>query len=384
MKTRSRTHLALLAFGYSVFSACGQIEASEYRASSEAKSNKPNAQKSPVKKNPGSLNPGSTNPSGGVDSANQEPNSVSTGLTGCVRQAFESKQIPTWKLQPLSKTLAEFKTQASDGQLTNNDLWPLWDTFLRTLVDAESGLVNYKRLRDTNDLRGLWDSFVQLLAQTGLPQQGRSQQLAFWTNAYNILMIDILVKNPKALTPEFQSSKNPESTFSKKAHTVSNLSLTLNQIEYGVLKLGGGKTTHPVPANAGPASPETRLHMALVCGAVSCPKLRNFAYTEENLETVLNENVHMFFNNETDHVKPFVNGQPTQFSELFSWFSVDFDVLGGGQSPKSSGQFVLNQCRKDAQDVATFFASLSSFSPSKEPKMNGKFVNYNWEPNELK
>ncbi len=84
----------------------------------------------------------------------------------------------------------------------------------------------------------------------------------------------------------------------------------LNNIEHGILRK---KYNDP------------RIHFALVCAAVSCPRLRNEAYTAAQLNAQLDDAGKEFLN---DRSKNRVNTDKAELSKYFSWYGGDFTKNG--------------------------------------------------------
>ncbi len=70
---------------------------------------------------------------------------------------------------------------------------------------------------------------------------------------------------------------------------------------------------------------EPRIHFAINCASISCPKLRREAYTGGKLEEQLNEQTIAFIN---DSGKNVISAECMEISKLFSWFSGDFENDG--------------------------------------------------------
>jgi hypothetical protein len=67
--------------------------------------------------------------------------------------------------------------------------------------------------------------------------------------------------------------------------------------------------------------PDARLHFALVCAAIGCPKLASFAYTPTDLESQLEQQTRNVIN-DRDFIK--VNSPELSISQIFDWYAVDF------------------------------------------------------------
>ena len=87
--------------------------------------------------------------------------------------------------------------------------------------------------------------------------RGRDEQLAFWSNAYNILAMDLVVEH----APE-QSIKDIGSLFfpvwKKPAGKIGGKTYSLDEIEHGIVRPLG----------------DPRAHVAVICASLSCPPLR--------------------------------------------------------------------------------------------------------------
>ena len=66
---------------------------------------------------------------------------------------------------------------------------------------------------------------------------------------------------------------------------------------------------------------EPRIHFALVCAAVSCPKLYNRAFTAKHLDSNLNQLTQEFLN---DGSKNRLRENAIEISKLFKWYGGDF------------------------------------------------------------
>jgi hypothetical protein len=66
---------------------------------------------------------------------------------------------------------------------------------------------------------------------------------------------------------------------------------------------------------------EPRIHFAINCASVSCPKLLNSAYQEKQLETQLIQVTRSFL---MDSSKNILNKNKLKLSKIFFWFKKDF------------------------------------------------------------
>ena len=65
--------------------------------------------------------------------------------------------------------------------------------------------------------------------------------------------------------------------------------------------------------------------MGINCASMSCPKLGNFAFSEDNIETALDNLMLEFINNENRNK---ISENKLELSKIFDWFSIDFTKNG--------------------------------------------------------
>jgi hypothetical protein len=139
---------------------------------------------------------------------------------------------------------------------------------------VRDGLVYYRALK--SDRRRL-DAFVGALSTASIASAPRDEQIAFWLNAYNALVLRTVIDNYP--TPR-RSSEYPSASirqipgaFEVRRHQVAGKSLTLDQIEQTVMS----------------GFDDPRVFLALGRGAMGSGRLRSEAYTPETLEQQLAE-----------------------------------------------------------------------------------------------
>jgi hypothetical protein len=217
-----------------------------------------------------------------------------------------------------------------------------WDNLLKKHVNA-SGMVNYKGFQ--KDKTG-FDDYLKLLSDNA-PQSSWSQneQKAYWINAYNAFTVSLIlqkypVKSIKDIAGKIYKINTP---WDIKFINIGGKKYDLNNIEHGILRK---KFDDP------------RIHFALVCAAMSCPRLRNEAYTGAKLDAQLEDAGKEFLN---DKSKNNITAASAELSKYFSWYKSDFTKNG------SLADFI----NKYSQTKITANTKISS-------------LNYNWSLNEQK
>ena len=193
-----------------------------------------------------------------------------------------------------------------------------YDALLRRYVNDE-GLVDYEGIRE--GAREELQAYLAHLAGADLKGWSYEQKLVFWINVYNAHMIQNIVSHPemKKVSENFGLFDVPQ--------VVAGGSYSLNDIESRILrgKVNDKNKKGPIPGVTLEKF-DPRIHFALVCAAVDCPKLQNFAYTSDNLERTL-QSAAVRFASSPKHVAV-VKGRLC-LSSLLKWYWSDFDSVGG-------------------------------------------------------
>lgn len=205
-----------------------------------------------------------------------------------------------------------------------------WDRLLKAHVTIH-GNVDYNAFK-TNEVE--LDDYLELLSNSNPEQLDNNGKLAFWINAYNAFTVKLIVNNYPV-----KSIKDIKSPWDKKFITINGKLLSLNDIEHKILR----KMNEP------------RIHFAINCASVSCPKLLSEAYTAANLESQLQKVTLAFINSDENDISEY----EVQISKIFKWFGEDFKQNGS---------------------VIDFLNTYSEISIS--PKAKVKFKEYNWNLND--
>ena len=246
-----------------------------------------------------------------------EPDKAETGLQfdTITKEAIVAKEsLPTSaSLDPEPPTLsssqqveqepeaAEEKPSKEIKEVANPD-HSMWDDLLRKNVSAE-GRVNYRGFK--ND-RTLLDQYLHYLQENPLQASwSRNERLTYWINAYNAFTVDLILQHYP-----LKSIMDLEKPWDQKFITLGDKKYSLNQIEHQIVR---------------PQFREPRIHFALVCAAVSCPKLLNRSYRPEQLNQQL-ENQTRYFLNSSGKNK--LSAQKVEVSQLFNWYGEDFTAEG--------------------------------------------------------
>lgn len=208
-----------------------------------------------------------------------------------------------------------------------------WNTLLKKHV-SEDGNVNYKGfLQDKSELK----SYISELTEN-LPQDNwkKNHKLAYWINAYNALTVDLIIRNYP-----LQSIKDLKDPWDQRLWKFGSKWYNLNDIEHQILR----------------KMEEPRIHFAIVCASVSCPKLQNFAFDNWKLNDQLDKATKAFL---LDTSKNNISENNLKLSKIFKWFSKDF--------------------KTNETSLIDFLNQYSDITISDKAKKNYK--DYNWNLNE--
>ncbi len=192
-----------------------------------------------------------------------------------------------------------------------------YDQFNNVLRDYvnQDGTVNYAALKKN---RGDLDGFARSLGRLPPPTYeawSDDAKVAFWINAYNALTLKMVVDHYPIRPGKISGYVYPDNSirqipgvWEKFQFLLVGEKLALNQIEHEVLRAKFG---------------EPRIHVALVCAAMGCPRLRGESYVGERLDQQFDEDARSFF---ADPGKFRIDrgGSKVYISSILKWFGSDF------------------------------------------------------------
>ncbi|MEM9857688.1 MAG: DUF547 domain-containing protein [Bacteroidota bacterium] len=193
----------------------------------------------------------------------------------------------------------------SSSAAAQNSFFDQANNFFSTYV--KEGAVDYDAI--TQD-RSKLDALVNKIASYDLTGADKITKKAFMINAYNILAVKGIVDHYPVKSPF-----DIKDFFDAKHFTVAGEKMSLNILEKERLY---------------PMTQDPRLHFVLVCAAVSCPKLADFAYVPSTLDRQLEQKTKQVLNDD-EFIR--VSGKKVKVSELFNWYANDF---------KSSGKSIID------------------------------------------
>lgn len=209
----------------------------------------------------------------------------------------------------LSRALQTDTSLAVQEQLANQTRTPgaedldTFDSVLETYV-SEDGLVNYLDLQTNRTDLDAYNASIGIVPSETFDQWSEDQQIAYLINAYNSLTLKSIIDE----TPIKGSIRDILGVWKVKRHPLMQRQITLDSIEHQILRVN---------------YTEPRIHVALVCAAISCPYLRTEAYRGEKLNEQLDDQVKIFLNRE-EAFKIDRENKEVQISAIFNWFGQDW------------------------------------------------------------
>lgn len=183
----------------------------------------------------------------------------------------------------------------------------LWTRVLQQSVN-EIGEIDYAKLKaNPKEL----EEYVARLAATSPDSKPalfptKADELAYWINAYNALCTYGVakaypVKSVRDLGFLF-------AFFRRADYTLGGKKFSLHVLEQELIR---------------PRYREPRIHFALVCASLSCPKLSREAYTAANLESQLEFQTRQYFA-ENRNVAVDAKGNRVILAKILDWYAADF------------------------------------------------------------
>jgi hypothetical protein len=242
------------------------------------------------------------------------------------------------------------KRWPANQQLSMNDVdHAPFNALLRKYVD-DDGYVDYTAWKSSLPDRRVLRNYLKELSRGSTTRPaGRQARLAFWINAYNAVTLEgILDVYPTSSIREHTAKLFGYNIWTDLPLNVGEGTYSLEQIEHQILRKLG----------------EPRIHFAIVCASVGCPRLRNEAYTASRLEEQLADNARDFFSRRSNFR---FDGQRKQFyvSLILKWFDSDF-----GQTQVDRFGYLKPYLPASARGAAT------------DPQTSVSFLDYDWSLND--
>ncbi len=242
---------------------------------------------------------------------------------------------------PPPVTLQEAYQRQSDGPTFDHSAF---DALLRKHVNKD-GWVDYEGLHTE---AATLDAYIALLGNVPFADLGRDEKLALLLNAYNAFTLRLILDHyPVESIKDIPAAKRWDA---KRWH-IGSMTLSLNQLEHEQIR---------------PNFAEPRIHFALVCAAIGCPRLRNQAYQAERIEEQLEDQTR-YAHTHDRWFRHQPGAKEVHLTKLYDWYGADFKQVAGS---------VLA--------FAARYSSLLEAALDKDQKPRIKWLDYDWTLNDRK
>ena len=214
--------------------------------------------------------------------------------------------------------------------------------------------MDYEAVKTDVDLQAFVDQLAQISPDTHPALfPSRADSLAFWINAYNAC---VLAGVSKAYPIASVTEISPNFGFFKiHRFVVGGRRFTLDHIEHEIIR---------------PQFSDPRIHAAINCAAVGCPRLLNEAFIPDKLDDQLNSVMQDMIRNPM-HVQINRETGVVNLSAIFDWFSSDFTSY---VQAREAGEIVLDY-------VSLFLSKDEILYLQNHPDLQIVFLDYDWSLN---
>ena len=229
-----------------------------------------------------------------------------------------------------------------------------WTEVLKGCV--RDGGFDYAKLKQDRSSLDAYLGVLHAVTPEELAGWSEKQRFAFWINTYNAHCIQKVIDNhPLKSIRKLDGAFGINKVFDKgfipmKAHHPDgkNEVLALNDIEHKILRK---------------KFKDARVHAAINCASRSCPPLRDEAFTADELDAQLDEQMRAFVNDPSrNHLDP--ARKELELSEIFKWFAEDFE-----RDSRSVKEFLI---RFAPADKAEFIRAAKI-----------RYLDYDWDLNDV-
>ena len=207
----------------------------------------------------------------------------------------------------------------------------VWTSLLKKHVNSK-GLVDYKGfIADKEKLQSYLDN---LSANPPADTWTENDKIAYWLNAYNAFTIKLIVDHYPVESIKDLGGKHQiifiNTPWDIKFFKIGGKTMTLNRIEHRILR---SEFTEP------------RIHFALNCASISCPKLRREAYVGSKLDGQLTDQAKEFL---SDTSRNMLDAKAPKLSSIFSFYGKDMRKWSGKSLIDYINQYAAIKINRDA------------------------------------
>jgi hypothetical protein len=180
--------------------------------------------------------------------------------------------------------------------------WPLdhssWDAMLQAYT--RDGVVDYPGFAQDPRLA----EYLQAIARVEIPAGApNAEKIAYYLNAYNAVVVQAILDggSPSSLLGRY-------AFFIGTPYLFANESISLLDVETDRIRTLG----------------DPRIHFALVCASLSCPKIWTRGYVARDLDTQLHRDAIRFIR-DPERTRLDRSARVAHISKIFKWYEEDFE-----------------------------------------------------------
>jgi hypothetical protein len=185
-----------------------------------------------------------------------------------------------------------------------------YDQLLQSNV--KNGLLNYKAIKERpKGLHSYLDSLAKVEEST-FNKWSEKERLTYLINLYNAATIKLIVDNYPIKSIR-DINKEGQGPWKLEVVHLFRKKITLDHLEHEIIRKNYN---------------EPRIHFALVCAAIGCPKLPSQSFMSSKLEEQLASRTRLYL---LDKDINFIdeNNKTIYLSSIFTWFAEDFNKTHG-------------------------------------------------------
>lgn len=188
----------------------------------------------------------------------------------------------------------------------------------------------------------------------------KAERMAFLVNAYNAFTVELVLTRYPALKSIKDLGRLFSSPWTPKWVPLLGGTVSLDDIEHGMLRAPGRYD-------------DPRVHFAVNCASIGCPALREEAFVAPRLEAQLDEQARRFMSDRTrNRYEP--ARQRLAVSKIFDWFGEDFRA--GHRGIQTLADFLA----RHADALADEPAARERIRAGQVPVV---FTDYDWSLNDV-
>ena len=233
-----------------------------------------------------------------------------------------------------------------------------YDTVLKTYV-SETGLVDYTSLQTNREILDKFNAALGAVTPSSYQSWSKNEQITFLINAYNAFTLQSIIDQ----NPLKKSIRDIPGVWQRNKFQIASQSKTLDDIEHKTIRVDFN---------------EPRIHVALVCAAMSCPPLRNEAYTPENLDAQLDDQVGSFIASQHGFR---IDRQENRvyLSSIFKWYGQDWQKSYG-----VDGKFAGNANERAVLNFLSNYLNPQDKLYLEQGNYKIRYLDYDWSLNQQK